>query len=105
VDHLRRAHSPNGLADQRYVPETVEFNIVAQESVVPELLNEAVTPERIAEEALKVLRDPARREAVRARLHRVHESLGAPGVLKRIAGDMARTLELPAGRPNETASC
>jgi len=80
-------------------------NIVAQESVVPELLNEAVTPERIAEEALKVLRDPARREAVRARLHRVHESLGAPGVLKRIAGDMARTLELPAGRPNETASC
>ena len=80
-------------------------NIVAGREVVPELLNEAVTPERIAEEALRVLRDPEHARVLKEQLHQVRETLGSPGVIERIAGDMARTLELTTGRPNETASC
>jgi len=70
-------------------------NIVAGEEVVPELLNEQVTPERIAAEALKVLQDPEHMRAVRNRLQKVRESLGAPGVVARIARSMADSMKLP----------
>ncbi len=69
-------------------------NIVAEEEVAPELLNEQVTPERIAQEALLVLKDPARKEAIRNRLAAVRESLGAPGVVGRVADDMAKEMGL-----------
>jgi lipid-A-disaccharide synthase len=69
-------------------------NIVAEEEVVPELLNEQVTPERIAAEALKVLQDPEHMRAVRNRLQKVRESLGAPGVVARIARSMADSMKL-----------
>ena len=72
-------------------------NIVAEEEVVPELLNEQVTPERIASEALKVLKDPEYAHAVRERLQKVRESLGAPGVVERIARSMADTMNLSPG--------
>ena len=70
------------------------INIVAEEEVVPELLNEQVTPERIAAEALKVLKDPEQARAVRDRLQKVRASLGKPGVVKRIARSMANTMNL-----------
>ena len=70
------------------------INIVAEEEVVPELLNEQVTPERIATEALKVLKDPEKARAVRDRLQKVRASLGKPGVVKRIARSMANTMNL-----------
>jgi lipid-A-disaccharide synthase len=72
-------------------------NIVAEEEVVPELLNEQVTPERIATEALKVLKDPEQARAVRERLQKVRESLGAPGVVERIARSMADSMKLSPG--------
>ena len=72
-------------------------NIVAEEEVVPELLNEQVTPERIAAEILKVLKDPEKARAVRERLHKVRESLGAPGVVERIARSMADSMNLSPG--------
>jgi lipid-A-disaccharide synthase len=70
------------------------INIVAEEEVVPELLNEQVTPERIATEALKVLKDPEKARAVRDRLQKVRASLGEPGVVKRVARSMANTMNL-----------
>ena len=70
------------------------INIVAEEEVVPELLNEQVTPERIAAEALKVLKDPEQARAVRERLQQVRESLGEPGVVDRIARSMADSMNL-----------
>ena len=79
-------------------------NIVAGEGVVPELLNEQVTPERIAEEALPVLKDPAREKALREKLQKVRDSLGTPGVVKRIAESMAESMNLPAGTHDEKAS-
>ncbi len=72
-------------------------NIVAEEEVVPELLNEQVTPERIAAEILKVLKDPEQARIVRERLQKVRESLGAPGVVARIARNMADSMNLSPG--------
>ncbi|MFQ5482279.1 MAG: lipid-A-disaccharide synthase, partial [Nitrospinaceae bacterium] len=79
-------------------------NIVAQEGVVTELLNDAVTPRRIADEALAILGDPGRGRAVRERLAEIRQSLGAPGVLQRIAGNMALEMGLSAQDEDETAS-
>jgi len=79
-------------------------NIVAGESVVPELLNEQVTPERIAAEVLPILKDPEKERAVRGRLQQVRESLGSPGVVARIARSMADCMNLPLGVGNEKAS-
>ena len=76
-------------------------NVVAGEGVVPELLNEQVTPERIADEALQVLQNPERMQAVRARLQQVRQALGAPGVVQRIAQSMIETMNFPAGMPDE----
>ena len=72
-------------------------NIVAEEEVGPELLNEQVTPERIAAEILKVLKDPEQARIVRERLQKVRESLGAPGVVARIARNMADSMNLSPG--------
>lgn len=80
------------------------INIVAEEGVVPELLNEQVTPERMATEILKVLKDPAKARAVRERLQQVRESLGAAGVVSRIARSMAESMNLPREIRNEKAS-
>jgi len=72
-------------------------NIVAEEEVVPELLNEQVTPERIAAEALQVLKNPEKDRTVRERLQNVRDSLGEPGVLVRIARSMADSMNLSPG--------
>ncbi len=72
------------------------INIVAGERVVPELLQGEVTPENIAHHAITVLKDDNRRAALRKRLLAVRDSLGEPGVLSRIAGNIAAAL--PANR-------
>jgi lipid-A-disaccharide synthase len=74
-------------------------NIVAGEEVVPELLNEQVTSERIAAEILKVLKDPEQARAVRERLQKVRASLGEPGVVARIARSMAGSMNLSPDFP------
>ena len=73
------------------------INIVAEEEVVPELLNEQVTAERISDEILKVLKNPDQARAVKERLQKVRESLGTPGVVTRIARSMADFMNLSAG--------
>ena len=79
-------------------------NIVAGEGVVTELLNEQVTPERIAAEALSVLKDPEKEREVKERLQQVRESLGSPGVVARIASSMADAMNLPVRVRDEKAS-
>jgi lipid-A-disaccharide synthase len=68
-------------------------NIVAQELVVPELIQEDATPDNIAKEALLCLNDPDRLQAVRARLLKIRESLGEPGVMDRVAKSICRYLD------------
>jgi lipid-A-disaccharide synthase len=60
-------------------------NIVVGRKVVPELIQGKVTPQRIAHEAEKILRDPATREHIQAEFKLVKEKLGERGVSDRVA--------------------
>jgi len=60
-------------------------NLVAGRTVVPELIQEAFTPRAVAEEALRVLTDPAHAKHVRAELREVRTKLGHPGASRRAA--------------------
>ena len=68
-------------------------NIVAGERVVPELLQDEVTPDNIAREALRVLKDPACAAATRSRLLRIRDSMGSPGVAVRVAQNILKALD------------
>ncbi len=60
-------------------------NLVAGRRVVPELIQDDFTPERVADEALRVLTDPAKAAAVRHDLRDVRARLGTPGASRRAA--------------------
>jgi lipid-A-disaccharide synthase len=56
-------------------PHFAQPNLLAGRAVVPELLQEAVTPERLGAELLAWLEDPARVAAVEAEFTRIHLEL------------------------------
>ena len=60
-------------------------NIVAGETVVPELIQRDVTAERIMAESRAILKDPERRKRMVEKLAEVREKLGAPGASDRVA--------------------
>jgi lipid-A-disaccharide synthase len=60
-------------------------NLVAGERIVPELIQDAFTPDAVAAEAMKVLGDPAHAARVREALGRVRAKLGTPGASRRAA--------------------
>lgn len=60
-------------------------NIVAGESVVPELIQGDVTAEKIVAESRAILQDPELRERITAKLAQVREKLGSPGASERVA--------------------
>lgn len=60
-------------------------NIVAGQDVVPELIQDRLTAERLAAALAPWLDDPAANAAQRLRLARVRESLGGPGASARAA--------------------
>ena len=68
---------------------TVKFaamvNLIAGEAIVPELIQHAFTPARVADEAVAILTDPARAARIREGLARVRASLGGPGASRRAA--------------------
>ena len=69
-------------------------NLLADRQIVPELLQERMTPEAIAGAVLALLDDPQRREAMRADLRAVAATLGPPGALERAADEVMRALAL-----------
>ena len=73
-------------------------NIILGEEAEPELLQDEVTPERIAEEAAKLYKGEAQRDAAMARLKVAVLQLGPPGASVRVA---AHVLAAAAGRENE----
>ena len=75
-------------------------NLVAGHRIVPELIQDDFTPGRVAEEAVGLLTDAARRERTREALRRVREQLGAPGASARAA---AAVLEVAGGAPRHAA--
>ncbi len=60
-------------------------NLVAGRQVVPELIQDACTPERIAAETRVLLADASRAEAMRRDLAEVVQKLGGPGASERAA--------------------
>jgi lipid-A-disaccharide synthase len=60
-------------------------NLVAGRRIVPELIQDDFTPERVTEEAVSYLTDRSRHAQTREALRRVREQLGAPGASGRAA--------------------
>ena len=60
-------------------------NIVAGRAIVPEILQDEVSPERLAAEASRLLKDPLASTAQRAAFKDLRASLGEPGVARRAA--------------------
>src|SRR5579859_1175811 len=56
-------------------------NLIAGESAVAELIQNDFTPDRVAAETLRLLRDPGARDSVRRRLAEVRRRLGPPGAV------------------------
>lgn len=75
-------------------------NLIAGRRVVPELIQEAFTADRVAQEAIALLTDPAKAAAMRAGLREVREKLGTPGASDRAA---AAVLAVARGGQSRTA--
>lgn len=67
------------------VPRIAMPNLLANQTVYPELLQHQATPEALAREALNLLRDAQRRDWIKAQLAEVIRSLGGPGASVRSA--------------------
>lgn len=68
-------------------------NIVAGRAVVPELLQDEATPERIAEELGTILADPEKHRRITEELVRVRKVLGEGGASRRAAAAVIELLE------------
>jgi lipid-A-disaccharide synthase len=66
-------------------------NLVAGRRVAAELIQEAFTPESVAEETVRLLTDVTTAEEMRRALGEVREKLGAPGASRRAAEAVLRT--------------
>lgn len=60
-------------------------NIIANERIVPELIQSDANPANIAREALEILNNPQRLKSIRQKLKSVRNRLGSPGAAERTA--------------------
>jgi lipid-A-disaccharide synthase len=67
-------------------------NLIAGEKIVPELVQDAFTPDAVAREAVSMLTDRERVARVRQGLARVRERLGGPGASRRAAEAIMRVV-------------
>lgn len=67
------------------IPSIGLVNIVAGRRIVPELIQHDLTPERLADEAVRLLRDATARAAMRQKLEQARGQLGTPGAADRAA--------------------
>jgi len=70
-------------------------NLISGRRVAPELIQEEASPERIAEEGLRILRDPRLYGEMSEAMTKVREALGPPGAAKRAGQIVCRLLESP----------
>jgi lipid-A-disaccharide synthase len=78
-------------------PYFAMVNLIAEKKVVPELVQDEFTPERVAQETLRLLQEPNAREAQRRGLEEVRKRLGPPGAVERAADEIASLLQGKAG--------
>jgi lipid-A-disaccharide synthase len=74
-------------------------NLIAGERIVPELVQDAFTPEAVAREAVSMLTNPERAAQIRAGLARVRARLGGPGASRRAAEAIMRIVKQPQATP------
>ena len=67
-------------------------NLIAGERIVPELVQDAFTPEAVAREAISMLTDRERAARIRAGLATVRARLGGPGASRRAAEAILRVV-------------
>jgi len=84
-------------------------NILLAEGVQPELMQEDVTPERLAVEAWSLLTDETRRRAIQRRLAELPAVLGTPGAFNRVTDALIdllppEELRTPADLPARAAN-
>ena len=60
-------------------------NLVEMKPIVPELLQDEATPDRIATESLELILNPDRRDRMLADYAQMRSALGDPGVCDRVA--------------------
>jgi lipid-A-disaccharide synthase len=60
-------------------------NLVAEKEIAPELLQRDVNPQRISDEALRILRDPILSRKMAESMKEVRQKLGEPGAAQRAA--------------------
>jgi lipid-A-disaccharide synthase len=60
-------------------------NLVAEKEIAPELIQKDVNPQRIADEAFRILRDPILSRKMKESMGEVRQKLGEPGAVQRAA--------------------
>jgi lipid-A-disaccharide synthase len=79
-------------------------NLIAGEKIVPELIQDAFTPDAVAEQAVSMLTDSARRTRIREGLARVRQRLGGPGASRRAAEAILELVRRPV-RERQSQGC
>lgn len=69
----------------RHITHFTLVNLIGGRTIIPELLQDEITPERIAHELRRLLDDREARQEVLAGLAEVRQRLGGPGASKRAA--------------------
>lgn len=69
-------------------------NLVVMREIVPELLQEELTPENIVQESLELLLNPKRRQQIFTDYQEMREKLGEVGVCDRAAQEILRFIKL-----------
>lgn len=78
-------------------------NILAGRPLVPELLQDRMTPTAVAAAVVDLLADPQRRERMSRQLQEVAAGLGPPGVARRAALEVVAALRRAAGGDRQNA--
>jgi lipid-A-disaccharide synthase len=68
-------------------------NLIAGQKIVPELIQDAFTPEAVAREAVSILTNDERARRIRQGLAKVREHLGGSGASRRAAEAVLRVVE------------
>jgi len=70
------------------VPYFAMVNLIAERALVPELIQDEMTEERVASETLRLMEDPEAAESMRRGLREVKAKLGAGGASRRAAEEV-----------------
>jgi lipid-A-disaccharide synthase len=79
-------------------------NLIAGNHAVPELIQKDFSPQNVAREVLRLLRDSAARDAMRRELVEVRRRLGPPGAVERAADAIIALLQPPTGNASRPAA-